>query len=131
MRVIALFLLLAVFFACDKPVIEKQYNYFALELHHCITTNIQGADVNICMDSVHDSRCPLNVECIWAGEATVNFSLQTHGLKQSFKLSTFNNPPYFRNDTTILGYKIKLLSVTPYPGSNSQDPYKAELSITP
>ena len=116
---------------CDKPVEETQYTFPVIELHHCGDTAINGNIVQICFDSVlSDSRCPMNASCIWEGEASVKLSLHTGTVHQSFKLSTFNNPPTFRNDTTISGYKIKLLSVSPYPGDQSHTPYRVELSLT-
>ena len=126
-----LLLLFAGFFSCDKPVEETRYQFPFIEINHCSDTTINGQTVEICFDSlISDSRCPANAECIWQGESTVKLSLHTAGVQQSFKLSTFNHPPTFRNDTTISGYKIKLLSVSPYPGLNSQSPYTVELSVS-
>jgi hypothetical protein len=134
MRIIlfsGLFLLLIIFNSCDKTIEGKEYQFPFIELNHCADTTINGQTVQICFDSlISDSRCPANAECIWQGESTVKLSLHIAGVQQSFKLSTFNNPPTFRNDTTISGYKIKLLSVSPYPGLNQQSPYTVELSVS-
>lgn len=116
--------------SCDKPVEETQYHFPIVELYRCGDTNIYGHSLKICFDSVYDSRCPANMECFWQGEATVKLSLRTGNVQQSFKLSTLNNSSTFRNDTTLLGYKIKLLSVSPYPGDNTNTPYRVELSVT-
>jgi hypothetical protein len=124
-------LLLIAFTSCNKTMEEKQYQFPFIELNHCADTTINGQSFQICFDSlVSDSRCPANVECIWQGEATVKLSVQGGGLHQSFKLSTFNNLPVFRNDTTLSGYKIKLLSVSPYPGLDPQLPYTVKLSVS-
>jgi hypothetical protein len=133
MRIIllsGLLLLFVGFISCDKPVEETLYQFPFIEINHCADTTINGQTVQICFDSlISDSRCPANAECIWQGESTVKLSLHTTGVQQSFKLSTFNNPPTFRNDTTISGYRIKLVSVSPYPGDNARTPYLVELSI--
>ena len=132
MRIIFFSVLLSLFtmlVSCDKPVEERQYQ-FPLELYHCADTSINGSNLRICFDSLYDSRCPVNMECIWQGEAIVKLSLQVNGQKQNFKLSTLNAFPNFRNDTTVLDYRVKLLSVTPYPGDNSQSPHKVELLVS-
>jgi hypothetical protein len=127
----SLFIFTVVLISCDKPVEETQYHFPVIELYHCADTSINGQTIQFCFDSVYDSRCPANMQCIWQGEVTVKLSLQIGtNQKQSFKLSTLNNPPAFRNDTTISGYKIKLLTVSSYPGNNSHSAYKVELSVT-
>lgn len=130
------FFLVALCIACNKPVDSTkkkrgniEYNS-VIELYHCADTINNNSTLRICFDSLYDHRCPLYMECFWAGEATVKLSLQSDGHQQSFKLSTLNAPPAFRSDTTILGYRIKLLSVSPYPGDNSQQPYRAAVSVT-
>lgn len=124
-------LLFITFTSCDKTLERKEYQFPFIELNHCADTTINGQTVQICFDSlISDSRCPANAECVWQGESTVKLSLHSAGVQQSFKLSTFSNPPTFRSDTTISGYKIKLLSVSPYPGLSQQSPYKVELSVS-
>jgi hypothetical protein len=125
-----IFVLLITIVSCDKPVENVQYTSPFIELYHCADTSINGNSIRICFDSmVRDSRCPLNVNCVWQGEATIKLSLEVNGRKQTFQLSTLNTPAY-RNDTTIAGCKIKLLSVTPYPGSRSESPYQVQVSIS-
>jgi hypothetical protein len=115
---------------CNKPADERQYRFPIIELNHCGDTSIDGQTLQICFDALlSDSRCPINAVCVWQGEATVKLSLHANGTEKSFKLSTINNPPTFRNDTTISGYKIKLVSVSPYPGSDPHTPYRIELSV--
>jgi len=120
-----------IFFSCDKPVEEIGYRFPVIEINHCADTSLNGQTVQICFDSlISDSRCSANANCVWQGEATVKLSLHTAAVQQSFKLSTINAAPTFKNDTTISGYKIKLLSVSPYPGLNQQLPYTVELSVS-
>jgi hypothetical protein len=123
---------LITFISCDKPVEETQYQFPVIEINHCADTTINGNVVRICFDSlIRDSRCPINANCVWQGEATVKLSLQIgNGQSQSFQLSTFNNPPAFRNDTIVSGHKIKLLSVSPYPGDETTTPYRIQISVT-
>ena len=125
------FVLVITFVSCDKPVENVQYTSPSIELFHCADTSTNGNSIRICFDSlIRDSRCPLNANCIWQGEATVKLSLEVNGRKESFQLSTLNMLPTYRNDTTISGYKVKLLSVTPYPGDQSESPYRVQVSVS-
>jgi hypothetical protein len=128
------FALAAAFVSCNKPAesipnttIDPQN--VKIELYTCAELTGSNSPSRICFDSVTDSRCPLTMECFWAGEVTVTLSLKAKDQKRSFQLSTLNAPPYKRQDTTISGNHFKLISVTPYPGDGSQNPYKLELSI--
>jgi hypothetical protein len=85
----------------------------------------------ICFDSVvGDSRCPLGVECIWAGNAEVRFKFSEADQKPKFfNLNTLGS---FTTDTIINGYKFTLVSLNPYPAINKvilPGDYKAEIRI--
>lgn len=78
-------------------------------------------NIRIRMDSVlNDSRCPLGVECIWAGNATVQFLFSSQINEIGFKLNTTLSP----KDTLINGYRISLVSLLPYPVWKHPFPYK-------
>ena len=118
-----------VFFSCRRSADIESYPL--VSLNNCSGTTVNGKTVNICFDSViNDSRCPLNVVCGTAGYALVKMSLSVNGQKQSFRLATVNAPPYFRNDTTVLGHTIKLISLDPYPQNPGNVPNRAEVLIT-
>ena len=77
--------------------------------------------VTLRVDAIRDSRCPINAECIWAGNAQVTF--------------TASKGPYRTQDTLCLGcgptgllipektlvtlgterYQVTLIDVRPYP----------------
>jgi hypothetical protein len=100
-----------------------------LAYHDCLTD--PDKKFYICLDSiVNESRCPLGLECFWAGMATVRFKLQTYqSTPVYFNLSTLNN----ENKTIISGYTIKLVGLDPYPSKDNkleQEEYKAKLFIT-
>ena len=71
--------------------------------------------ISVIIDSVNDSRCPDDVQCIWEGEAKVKFRFQRGDDLVIDSLSTFNGVT--RN---IDGLMIELLEVTPYPTLNNQ-----------
>jgi hypothetical protein len=83
------------------------------------------------LDSVvNDSRCPKDAICVWAGNAEVRFVFSVNIDTVNFVLNTH---PSFRSDSLIHGYRIKLITLEPYPesvGGIKQDNYKAELKIT-
>lgn len=57
---------------------------------------------------VSDSRCPIGVECIHAGEAVLRFELGAYGNASSFELSTA--PP--RDVAIVEGLRVRLLDAT-------------------
>ena len=79
-------------------------------------------NLSLRMDSVlNDSRCPSNVVCVWEGNAEVRFLLRVDSVQTDFTLNTHGSGR-FNSDTLIGGYKIKLLSLSPYP----EDPVSIE-----
>jgi len=79
--------------------------------------------------SVEDSRCPQDVECIWAGNAKVMIKVTNRkGASKTFELNTSLEP----KAVTFDGYEIKLRDVTPYPRSNiriDKNGYVATFSV--
>jgi len=68
-------------------------------------------------DSLYgDSRCPVNVECVWEGNTQLGFKFSHLLRKTSFSLNTH---PDFKRDTTVFHYHISLIDVLPYPHTDS------------
>lgn len=88
-------------------------------------------NLGIVLDSVtQDSRCPVGVECFWAGNAAARFIFIVDNNTTKFSLNT--TPP-FQRDTTIAGFKIELLGLKPYPEYQhpiKQEDYIAEIKIS-
>ncbi|MCK0158075.1 hypothetical protein MWU65_12840 [Cellulophaga sp. F20128] len=80
-----------------------------------------------------DSRCPIGVTCVWAGNAEVAFTFENRlGVDSGFSLNTHSGNGFI-NDTLINGYRIKLLEVHPYPEKDkviNLDDYVAEIEIS-
>jgi hypothetical protein len=76
-----------------------------------------------------DSRCPLDVICIQAGEAIVVLTLsQSAAAPAERELRT---TPAF-SDASYLSYVIKLVALAPYPRSTQQirpEDYVATLTV--
>jgi len=68
---------------------------------------------------VGDSRCPSDVTCVWAGEVTIALSLESGSGSQAFRLSDS------AKSVTVQGLRFTLLSVEPYPRSDTSIPVAA------
>ena len=102
-----------------------------IELRYGEISKNADYNISIVLDSVlNDSRCPIGMECIWAGNAEVRFIYSSANSTQPFVLNTLTS---FPTDTLIEGYRIKLNTLTPYPEAGlviKQVDYKAEIQIT-
>lgn len=80
--------------------------------------------------SVEDSRCPKDVDCIWAGNVKVTIKVTNRkGESKTFDLNSNLETKPVRFE----GYEIKLGSVTPYPKANaptSPNGYTASFTVT-
>jgi hypothetical protein len=65
----------------------------------------------------NDSRCPSDVTCVWAGNAAVRLQLGTGRDSKSVTLNTSKSPS-FSSETEYHGYKVALISLSPYPRSD-------------
>jgi hypothetical protein len=82
-------------------------------------------------DSVlEDSRCPIDVVCIWEGNVKLSFMMDEPGGRHPFELNTHTG---FTRDTLLAGRRIGLIGVLPGPPEHGRrlDPaeYKAVLTI--
>ncbi|MEO8577504.1 MAG: hypothetical protein ABI556_12420 [Gemmatimonadales bacterium] len=83
--------------------------------------HIQGTPIVVRFRSVsNDSRCPTDVQCVWAGNAVVGLTLtQGEGPSTEISLNTGLDPKV----TKLAAYTIKLVGLKPAP--------KAGKPITP
>ena len=66
------------------------------------------------MDLVSDSRCPLNSQCMWEGQAEVEFRFMTPQGHQEFNLIKRANQPHL-GFVESQGHKVTLVEVNPEP----------------
>ncbi len=72
------------------------------------------------VEMVEDSRCPADVECIWAGNAKIHLEVKQRGRTEMVTLEMMN-----ATAVVIGGYSFKLTELTPVPRSNVRiDPSK-------
>lgn len=110
--VLAIFL----FISCDKQETSQTFT-FGIEKSFKINGVYQSDDhsVKFKITDINDSRCPSDVECVWAGKADVSIEIQSP-VTGTIVLSTIDENIYHSIDT-LGNYSFQLLSVSPYPVS--------------
>jgi hypothetical protein len=87
------------------------------------TVTINSEDLDITFKSVvSDSRCPVGYDCLWEGNAEIEFFLKMAQDTATVRLNTTLDP---KEKDIFNDLHIKLISVKPYPVSN-QPPIKPE-----
>ena len=135
-KFIILVLTLSLFCCSDNPNSDEQ-NYFDLGKKFSInfgeTLYHNTVNLSIKFDSlIGDSRCPVDVVCVWEGDAEIKLKFSANSIYNDFTLHT--NKAYFNANTTLLDYKIELLDLLPYPNTEIQHlitQYEAEIVISP
>ena len=80
-------------------------------------------NITLNVDSISDSRCPYNANCVWYGNAQVKFTLKSETQSQSGELCIGQCGTQLKNRavmTVQLGaesYEVTLSDVQPFPGT--------------
>ncbi len=87
---------------------------------------IQFEDLELHFRDIEDSRCPLDVTCIWEGNVTVMINIQN----QTHKNAAYFTPGF--TSTYHIPYEITLVDIQPHPIStqDATDKYIATLRIS-
>ncbi len=89
------------------------------------TAQIQEEALTLQLVEVNDSRCPPDVQCVWAGQATATlFVFQSGFPAQSLKIGT-SAPVNFPSQASYRSFQFSLKSLE--PGPNKEGPAAAEL----
>jgi hypothetical protein len=79
---------------------------------------------------VEDSRCPVDTNCVWAGNAKIKIlAIRRNGSSRIFELNTNLKPQI----VTYAGYQFKLIDLTPKPATNiriNPNGYTATFSVS-
>ena len=76
---------------------------------------------------VEDSRCPLGVQCIRAGEAKIQLALRAGGERRTVVLATEGAQP---READFAGYEVRLVTLDPPRRQNDPAPaYVATLRV--
>ena len=80
---------------------------------------IVGTQITVTFRSVgEDSRCPSNVQCVWAGDAAIKLGLAANSTSQESTIHTNLDP----RTVDFSGYRIKATNLAPIPKSGSTIP---------
>ena len=75
--------------------------------------------VTLHVNFIHDSRCPVDVQCIWAGRADVQLLLSKKRASSTVNLTISASPGTFENSARVTlnaaSYGVTLQDVVPYP----------------
>ena len=102
---------------------------YPFELKSQQYANFPAEDLSILfLDVFEDSRCPIDVTCVWEGRVGLRFDISTgHGVEMT--MDTFGN-----NITNVFDkYQIQLIDVKPYSSSRNTiniEDYVAILKVT-
>lgn len=88
---------------------------------------IQGTPITVRFQKVdEDSRCPIDVNCVWAGNAVARIWLSAgEGATGESRLNTTLEP----KSTSFNGYNIRLVDLKPVPKSGSKIPASSYLAV--
>ena len=94
------------------------------------SATVAGEGLTVSFEAVpSDSRCPTNVQCVWAGDAVVQVVLSKDGKAFGAELHTNLEP----TSVDYLNYNVALVSLAPYPSSTSpiaKSQYRATFVVT-
>lgn len=101
-----------------------------LQLSYGQTITLLPDNLEVRFDSViHESRCPADVICVWAGMAEVKLWFRENQVEQTGLLNTLNEP----GSITVFGKTVRLIDVTPYPQTAgniiAQEDYKIRIVV--
>ena len=86
---------------------------------------------------VSDDRCPMDTQCIWAGNATVDLTVKDKdGKTQALSLSSGDLRGDLKRKATVFGQTISLETVYPTPHSTTDKQdltghYLIDIKVTP
>lgn len=86
------------------------------------TAKIPNSKINLEFKNiVEDSRCPVDVTCVWEGIAIVDVNINSGKETEDFQVATRDFQP--KNATksfSFSGYKFTLTDLKPYPGGKEE-----------
>jgi hypothetical protein len=128
----ALTIAIATLGACatvETAVVAEPGVEFELPLGKTATLNASG--VRITFQQVkEDSRCPVDVQCVWAGEAKIQLTVSRPGSPDDVKVISITPP---NNETSSGDVRIRFVGPAPVPrqaDAGKPRAYVAHLVVT-
>lgn len=81
------------------------------------------------VDLIDDSRCPVDTNCVWAGNAKIKVRLTKGRKSRTVEMNTGLEPRSIRFED----YEVRIIKLIPEPASNiriRKDGYVATFSVT-
>jgi hypothetical protein len=101
--------------SCDQKATVLLKQEFDLKLGQSIVVGAERLKINF-VSVAEDSRCPEGAQCIWAGNAKIALTVRKGNAKpSSIELNTGVTP----QQTSYMGYEIKLTALRPHPKVNT------------
>ena len=95
------------------------------------TAAVNGTDARITLTAVRDdSRCPVDVTCVWAGDAKIELIVSRKGAAD--ETAVLSVAPA-NNEARVGNLRIRLVALAPVPRQAeppSERKYRAELVVT-
>jgi len=113
----------------DTAIVAQPGVEFALPLGKMAAINASGVRITFKQVS-EDSRCPVDVQCVWAGDAKIALTISRSGAPDDAKVISLTPP---NNETTSGELRIRFTGLAPVPRqSDSGKPraYVAQLVVT-
>jgi hypothetical protein len=78
---------------------------------------ISAESLTLQLTEVHDSRCPINALCVWAGHGAVAVRVSQEGQSAETVQIGFPAPAEMKlpGDATYRGYRLSLQALDPFP----------------
>lgn len=127
--------------SCSKDTIEgiktAEFNsLFELSLNENIILPKIKKELMITLTKINDSRCPADVQCIWAGNASIKLKISADSnsvVSKELCLGQCDTKFKTSDSTQIrikdMNYSIVLKAVDPYPGKGNSEKKKAMLVV--
>ncbi|WP_148041669.1 hypothetical protein [Epilithonimonas hominis] len=86
------------------------------------TAKIPNSKINLEFKNiVEDSRCPIDVTCVWEGIAIVYVNVNSGKQTEDFQVATRDFQPKSANKSfSFSGYRFTLTDLKPYPGGKEE-----------
>jgi hypothetical protein len=95
----------------ETAIVAEPGQTFALPLGK--TAVVKGTDVRLTFKDVRtDSRCPIDVQCIWAGEAKIGVVISGNGTSEETKVMGL---PPGDSETRAGNLRIRFVGLAPVP----------------
>jgi hypothetical protein len=90
------------------------------------TAAVTGTGTRITFNQVtEDSRCAIDVVCIWAGDAKIQLTISRSGTPDDVKVISITSP---NNETTSSDLRIRFIRLAPAPKSSESPASRAYIA---